>query len=192
MAKRPLKALLRNNAAYSTGVSTTWSLDKIGKHSIIIFLLMPAEVNANTRLNVTEVFDEMKSLVGIWKKEGGESPNFSVSYELTANSSVLVETWLHNGKKHSFTMYHLDNENLMVTHYCPQGNQPRLVLTKSSTIHNLNFSFLDATNLVDLAGSHQHSLGFDFSKDVNKILRRESYISEGTEDISEQHLVRSK
>ena len=155
-------------------------------------LLMPTEINANTRLDVTKAFDEMKSLVGIWKKEGGQSPNFSVSFELTANSSVLVETWSHNGKKHSFTMYHLDNEKLMATHYCPQGNQPRLVLTKSSTIRNLNFSFLNATNLVDLADSHQHSLGFDFSMDVNKILRKESYVSEGTEDISELLLVRNK
>ena len=89
-------------------------------------------------------------------------------------------------------MYHLDKEKLMATHYCPQGNQPRLVLTKKSTVQNLNFSFLDATNLVDLSGSHQHSLGFYFSKDENKILRRESYISEGTEDISELPLVRSK
>ena len=34
-------------------------------------LLMPTEINANTRLDVTKAFDEMKSLVGIWKKEGG-------------------------------------------------------------------------------------------------------------------------
>lgn len=160
--------------------------------SLILTLLMTTEVNANTRVNVVEAFNEMKSLVGIWHKEGAENSNFLVSFELIANNSVLVETWLRKGKKHSFTMYHLDNEKLMATHYCPQGNQPRLVLTESSTINNLNFSFLDATNLIDLADSHQHSLGFEFSKDLNKILRRESYISEGTEDISELPLVRSK
>jgi len=153
---------------------------------------MTTEVNANTRVNVAEAFDEMKSLVGLWHKEGAESSNFLVSFELIANNSVLVETWLRKGKKHSFTMYHLDNEKLMATHYCPQGNQPRLVLTESSTINNLNFSFLDATNLVDLSDSHQHSLGFEFPIDLNKILRKESYISEKGEDVSELLLVRRK
>lgn len=160
--------------------------------SSIFIMLMSSEVNANTRLNVAEAFDEMKSLVGIWKKEGGKSPNFSVSFELTANSSVLVETWLHNDKKHSFTMYHLDNENLLATHYCPQGNQPRLQLAINSTISNLRFKFLDSTNLASLADSHQHSLGFEFSKDINKIIRKESYLSAAEEDFAELLLVRSK
>lgn len=159
---------------------------------LILTLLMSTEVNANTRVNVAEVFNEMKSLVGLWHKEGAENPNFSVSFELIANNSVLVETWLRKGKKHSFTLYHLDNEKLMATHYCPQGNQPRLVLTKSSTINKVNFNFLDATNLGNLANSHQHSLGFEFSKDMNIILRKESYISAAGEDFSELRLVRSK
>jgi len=158
----------------------------------ILFLLMPSAVNANTQLNAVKAFDEMKSLVGIWKKEGGKSPNFSVSFELIANNSVLVETWLRKGKKHSFTLYHLDNENLMATHYCPQGNQPRLLLAKNSTINDLRFNFFDATNLANLANSHQHSLGFEFSKDINVILRNESYISAGDEDFSKLRLVRSK
>ena len=72
---------------------------------------------------------------------------------------MLVETWLRNDKKHSFTLYHLGNENLMATHYCPQGNQPRLKLTNNSTTSDLRFSFFDATNLANLASSHQHSLG---------------------------------
>ena len=159
--------------------------------SSILTFFMPSEVNANARLNVADAFDEMKSLVGVWHKEGVNNPTFLVSFELIANRSVLVETWLYKGKKHSFTMYHLDNENLMATHYCPQGNQPRLTLSKNSTINSLKFSFLDATNLIDLADSHQHSLGFEFSKDLNKILRKESYLSDSVEDISELILVRS-
>jgi len=159
--------------------------------SILIFFMSSA-VNANTQLKVSEAFDEMKSLVGVWQKEAGKSPNFSVSFELIANNSVLVETWLNKGKKHSFTMYHLDNETLLATHYCPQGNQPRLKLIKNSTVNNLSFSFLDATNLTNVTDSHQHSLGFEFSKDMNKILRKESYVSGKGEDFSELTLIRRK
>lgn len=157
---------------------------------LIFLLLITSEVNA--QLNSVEAFDKMKSLVGIWNKAEGKSTNFSVSFELIANNSVLVETWMRNDKKHSLTLYHLDNENLIATHYCPQGNQPRLRLAKDSPISNLRFSFFDATNLTNFAKSHQHSLGFEFSKDINIILRKESYISSGDEDFSEMILVRTK
>jgi len=160
--------------------------------SAILVVIMSADVNASTRLNVSDAFHEMKSLVGIWQKEGIEKPKLLVSFELIANNSVLVETWLHKGKKHSFTLYHLDNENLMATHYCPQGNQPRLTLTKNSATDNLRFNFLDATNLDNLADSHQHSLGFELAKGLNKIIRKESYLSGKGEDFSELILVRSK
>ncbi|TPH13576.1 hypothetical protein [Litorilituus lipolyticus] len=157
-----------------------------------LYLLVSIEAYANTQVNVSEAFNEMKSLVGVWKKENGKSPNFSVSFELTANGSVLVETWLRKGRKHSFTMYHLDNEGLMATHYCPQGNQPRMKLAKESTIDDLRFKFFDATNLSDLADSHQHSLGFEFSKKTNSILRKESYVSSDDEEHSALQLVRVK
>ncbi len=159
---------------------------------IILTLIMSFEVNAKTQFNVNDAFEGMKSLVGVWQKEGTEEPNLTVSFELIANRSVLVETWLYKGKKHSFTMYHLDNESLLATHYCPQGNQPRLKLAKNSTANNLSFDFLDVTNLIDLADSHQHSLGFEFSKDLNKILRKESYLSDKGTDDSELILVRRK
>jgi len=155
-------------------------------------LFISSAVNANAQMNAIKAFDEMKSLVGVWKKEGGKSPNFSVSFELTANNYVLVETWLNKGRKHSFTMYHLDKNNLLATHYCPQGNQPRLKLTSNSTVNNLSFNFLDATNLINETDSHQHSLGFEFTKGSNTILRKESYVSQKGEDFSKLILVRGK
>jgi len=86
----------------------------------------------------------------------------------------------------------LNNNSLMATHYCPQGNQPRLELSTSSTRKNLHFDFLDATNLAEIANSHQHSLAFEFSSDINKVVRKESYLSKSGEDNSELILVRSK
>jgi len=155
-------------------------------------LFVPYETEASVALNTIDAFNKMKTLVGVWQKEGGNNPNFSISFELTANNSVLVETWLHKGKSHSLTVYHLNSGNLMATHYCPQGNQPRLELTKNSTIRNLSFDFLDATNLDSLADPHQHSLGFEFLNENHKVRRKESYLSKSGEDMSELILVKSK
>ena len=160
--------------------------------ALILTSFISFDVNANVKSNVNDAFDKMKSLVGVWHKVGVEEPKLTVSFELIANSSVLVETWSYKGEKHSFTLYHLDNESLLATHYCPQGNQPRLKLAKNSTSNNLRFNFFDATNLINLSDSHQHSLGFQLSKNLTKILRKESYLSDSGENFSELLLVRKK
>lgn len=139
----------------------------------------------------TELFTQMKSLVGTWVKADAPDSNFSVVFELTARESVLVETWLRGAQNHSLTLYHLNGTELMATHYCPQGNQPRLQLAKDSKPNHLEFTYLDATNLTSLDDSHQHTLGFDLSDSANKILRKESYLNKAGEEFSEIVLVRS-
>jgi len=160
--------------------------------STVLILFTSFNTRATTQLNATEAYAEMKSLVGQWQKQGSKNSNFVISFELTANDSVLIETWLHKGNKHSLTLYHLNGNSVMATHYCPQGNQPRLQLSPRSTKNNLYFDFLDVTNLTDLSKSHQHSLAFEFSTDSNKVLRKESYLNESGEDNSELVLVRTK
>ncbi len=157
----------------------------------LVFLSL-LSFNANAREVVTSehAFEQMKTLVGTWKKENDKKGKFRVSFELTANNTVLVETWLRGSKKHSLTVYHQDGERLLATHYCPQGNQPRLRLTMGSKLNKLSFNYLDSTNLASLKDSHQHSLEFEFSEQPNSIRRGESYLSGAGENHSEMTLVR--
>ncbi|MCW8878579.1 MAG: hypothetical protein OQJ89_05750 [Kangiellaceae bacterium] len=149
-----------------------------------------AEVKPNNKGNGEEFFNKMKSLVGVWVKEGDKDSKLNISFELTANNSTLVETWLYQGKKHSLTIYHQDGSDLIATHYCPQGNQPRLKLIGSKDLNRISFKFLDATNLASLEDSHQHSLGFELDNSSMKIKRKESYLSNAGEEFSELNLVR--
>lgn len=161
---------------------------------ILFIILMTCSfgfVSLNATAQATDVFNQMKSLVGTWVKTDAPDSNFSVAFELTANDSVLIETWLRGDKKHSLTLYHLNGNELIATHYCPQGNQPRLQMSKDSKPNHVEFSYLDATNLNSLDDSHQHSLGFDLSDSANKILRKESYLNKDGEEFSEMVLVRN-
>lgn len=158
---------------------------------VLCLLSTPASADAKSNNKVkTELFNKMKSLVGVWVKEGDSDPKLNISFELTANDSTLIETWLYKGKKHSLTIYHQDGSELIATHYCPQGNQPRLKLTESADLNNISFMFLDATNLASLEDSHQHSLSFQIGKSSQKISRKESYLSKAGEEFSELKLVR--
>lgn len=148
------------------------------------------ELASNKVVSATGAFTKMKSLVGTWVREGDTNSTFNITFELTAKGSTLMETWNSKGKKHSLTVYHLNGENLMATHYCPQGNQPRLHLSKDSTLDKLSFSYLDATNLKSIDHSHQHSLGFEIGAAGQKVLRSESYLKKGDEDFSTMNLIR--
>lgn len=147
----------------------------------------------NTAMVVAEersAFDSMKQLVGDWQPEGDDRSSLRIVFELTANESVLLESWMRGDRRHSMTVYHLDGDRLMATHYCPQGNQPRMVSDGFKQAKVVEFHYQDATNLVDASHSHQHSLRLDFSAENGTLVRGESYLSNGVEDHSELVLVR--
>jgi hypothetical protein len=100
-------------------------------------------------------FKALKGLLGTWVGENQAEHQLVVSYSLHASESVLMEHWQLNETTDALTLYHMDGETLMATHYCPLCNQPRLNL-----VHSFNgqfgFEFVSATNLTDLEDGHQH------------------------------------
>ena len=80
---------------------------------------------ANANQPNLNALERLSTLEGSWKVADSDEP-FRITIEKTANDSVLLETWFVGENKHSLTVYHMDNERLIATHYCPQGNQPRL------------------------------------------------------------------
>lgn len=153
------------------------------------WLLLTAFLAISTNAEDISEFTKLKSLTGDWKREGSEGDEFYISFSTSANGSTLIENWIYKGKSHSLTVYHPDGESMIATHYCPQGNQPRLKLSNSSGENHIAFEFQDATNLASIEDSHQHSLSFEFINE-NAILRSESYLESGTETPSSMRLVR--
>jgi hypothetical protein len=100
-------------------------------------------------------FESLKQLVGIWQPADKPESPMRVTFELTAGDTVLTETW-RSPTHRSMTVYHLDGDTLLATHYCPQGNQPRLARVPSSD-GSLRFEFRDGTN-VDIEGGHHEAL----------------------------------
>jgi len=105
-------------------------------------------------------FEKMKTLVGDWKGKTAEGNDISVTYRLVAAGSAIEE---HMSVADMITMYHVDGKNVMLTHYCAAGNQPRMKAAPFKDGDNtLAFVFLDATNLPDKKAAYMHDATFTF------------------------------
>jgi hypothetical protein len=129
-------------------------------------------------INARTVFAKLQTLVGEWEGKTEAGRVLKVSYRLTANNSVLVETWTLGPKRESLTLYHLDNENLIATHYCALGNQPRLQLKEGGSASVFTFEFVSATNLPKPELAHQHRFEMELLQ-PNSFARSETYMENG-------------
>lgn len=121
-----------------------------------------------TRSTAKRAFSMLLKKAGDWKLKNG---GVRVTLEPVASDSVLLERWTTPSGKVSLTVYHLDGDRLLATHYCPQGNQPRLALT-SANEGVLHFTFADGTNLKPGA-SRMHALTIDATG--NAFIKTETY-----------------
>ena len=138
-----------------------------------------------------ESFADLKQLVGVWRQADKPQSPLRIRFSLTAGGTVLVEEWLRGDQPHSLTLYHRDGPDLLATHYCPQGNQPRLIASFPTTGKALQLNFRDATDLDAAQESHLVQLGFAFTG-PDRMTRAETYREGGTDEASELHLVREQ
>ena len=125
-------------------------------------------------------------LVGTWRLVDSKTPGeqaFRLTYRLISASSAMVESFGDPSKQITETIYHLDGQRLLATHYCAQGNQPRLQLQTPSSDDTLEFRFLDATNLKSATASHLIRMRFKFV-DSQRLIRHEIYLENGKESES--------
>ena len=140
------------------------------------------------------VFARLKSgLAGSWKLAAPTSPRqeaFRISFKEISRGSALVETFGDPAGSVTQTVYHLDGPHLLATHYCAQGNQPRLRFVKDDPKAGVEFVFQDATNLASEKASHLVRLRIRLEGD--RLEMDEIYAEDGKEDATTRALVRER
>lgn len=112
-----------------------------------------------TESDAAGAFEKLKTLVGEWEGKTAKGEPVRVSYKLVSAGTCLMETLNPAKDVDMVTMYHLDGNDLKMTHYCAANNQPRMQAEPASgEIKQLAFSFLDATNLTSPGEGHMHKL----------------------------------
>ena len=145
----------------------------------LVNLLVLTPVAGAEPINARAAFAKLQTLVGEWEGKTESGRVLKVSYRLTANKTVLLETWTLGPERESLTLYHLDNESLIATHYCPIGNQPRLRFKEGENAALFVFEFVSATNLPKPEAAHQHRFEIEFLE-ANSFARSETYLENGT------------
>ena len=94
-------------------------------------------------------FQIFKSLQGKWAIHSkGKTLAMIMSYEVGSKGSIVTEQF---GKE--LSVIYRDGENLVMTHFCNAGNEPRLRLTDSEP-GLLEFRMFDITNLKNTDAAH--------------------------------------
>jgi hypothetical protein len=127
-------------------------------------------------------FAGLKALVGEWEAPTSRG-TIKVSYRLVSNDSALVQRFVTPSGKETLTIMHPDGDKILATHYCAQGNQPRLRLDLGkSSANRWVFRFLDATNLTTPAASHLVQLELVLAGDEYSEV--ETYEENGKPDVT--------
>jgi hypothetical protein len=117
------------------------------------------------RVDAAAAFARLKELAGEWQARSPQMGSVRLKYEVvSAGSAVLEQFGTDSGNDHSMvTVYHLDGDRLILTHYCMAKNQPRMEAKRFDPAGgNLEFEFVDATNLSSPNAGHMHTAAFRF------------------------------
>ena len=91
-------------------------------------------------------FEQMKKLVGKWEGTAG-GMKATAEFRMTGGGSALMQTLGKDGPYEMVTMFTMDGDRLLATHYCAAHNQPRMQAVNSAGSNVVEFKYLDGTNI---------------------------------------------
>ena len=112
-------------------------------------------------------FDRLKALAGEWiDVDGvfGEKGKVAVTYRVTGGGHTVVEAFPVGTPHEMVTVYHLDGDQLVLTHYCTSNTQPRM-RSRGLEGRVLAFEFAGGANIDPGATSPMHGARFEFTSD---------------------------
>lgn len=157
-----------------------------------IFLVALLLLSLPALANNTVDLEQLEPLVGSWKLKdptSDEERAFRLDYRWISRGTTLVETWGNPAANTTQTLYHHADGELMATHYCARGNQPRLLAKSTKDADVIEFKFHDITNLSTPQDPHMVAMSFQLIDDQH-MKKSETYLVEGESHTSVMSMVR--
>ncbi|HEY3242943.1 MAG TPA: hypothetical protein VGM03_06275 [Phycisphaerae bacterium] len=112
--------------------------------------------------------ERLKKLAGKWQGTGdqAEHKEVTVSYKVTAGGSAVMETLFADTPNEMVTVYTLDGDDLVLTHYCMMGNQPHMKAEKGTDAKTIKFICTGhGGNMKSENDPHMHAVTHTFVDD---------------------------
>jgi len=138
----------------------------VGLAVAVLIGVVPAQAGES---EAEAMLNALKALEGNWQgtaegegtdalPEAEKPPQVNHEFRVSAAGTVVMETMNPSTDHEMINMYHLDGDELMMTHYCAGGNQPSLrLIAAESSPEKLVFDFVGGTNLDPAVDEHIHS-----------------------------------
>src|SRR5450432_491526 len=120
--------------------------------SIAAFAQHDAQMATAPKTDAQKSFETMKTLAGTWEGRITTTPAHpemdgslgQVTFRVTSMGNALMHDMKSSVRPDNpITMMYLDNDRLLLTHFCDAGNRPRMVARPSADGKQVEFDFLD-------------------------------------------------
>jgi hypothetical protein len=134
-------------------------------------------------------FDKLKTLAGSWEGHAATFPQepsiegkaMHVTLRATSMGNALLHEMTGEGRPDDpITMLYLDQDRLLLTHYCDAGNRPRMTGKISPDGKTVEFDFLDVAGSTEYG--HMHHAVFTFL-DANHHIEDWTYMQPGDKPV---------
>jgi hypothetical protein len=130
---------------------------KLGTIAVVAvaFLVVLSATGVMAESDAHKTFDQLKGMEGSWAGKNSQGQPIEVTFRMTAGGSALMSEIHGHGPENMVTMFHMDGDRLLMTHYCGAGNQPRMKVVAWDA-KSVSFEFFDGTNIGPGDGHMQH------------------------------------
>jgi len=125
----------------------------------LLAVVAVARADDKPKASVNPTFEKVKKLAGTWveaDKEGKPTDKVVSIVKVTAGGSAVQET-LFPGQPHEMlSIYVVDGSDVVMTHYCVLGNQPRMKADPKSAPNQIHWAFVGGSGFDVNKDKHMH------------------------------------
>lgn len=129
-----------------------------------VALAAPDKVHETAAKPAPAALERFKALAGEWvaaeDAEMFKKGDLVARYAVTASGSAVVETVFPGTPHEMVTVYHADGSDLVLTHYCMEGNQPRM-RARNPRGSRIDFAYDGGTNIDPKKDRHMNSASIE-------------------------------
>jgi hypothetical protein len=152
--------------------------------------LLFVSIAALAQSDAKSTFERLQTLNGTWEGKNSQGEPLKVSFRPTSGGTAILSEITGKGED-MITMFHMDNNRVLMTHYCGAGNQPRMQASISPDGKTITFTFVDATNLATPKAGHMDRLVLTIP-DADHHTEEWTFVMDGKEMKEHFELTRAK